>query len=320
MGFQGPPLRSRSAGLPASGQASTEWVGVGFLVAVLMVGISIQLLPSAPGLAHSVQRAILCATSLAGGCPVDPDLAGVYGEELAGTVEALAPELRLEEGVLGMPVDFRTCRSPGCAEGEGLVREGSLAGETATLFTRVIDCRQDGSSAGNPGCRGRAAGNLYVQYWAYFPESATFRGVPVLADAGHHPHDWEAFQVRIGPDGSVSQRASSHAGYVHGRTFLNWPSDAGLDGPEVILEAIGLRAPGGWGPGTGRWFLAGGSHAGAVSADADRHPITVKGTGIRLVPLERARTGPLADPARFEPITPPWRKRVWTQPESGSTG
>ena len=307
---------------PASqaGQASPEWTGLALLAAALLAGLSVAVGGPASGLAHSVKRSILCAVSLDGGCPEPPALASAYGEEVSREVERLVPELRFEEGVLGMPVDFRTCRSPGCAEGEGRARSGSLAGEPATLFTRVVDCRHGGADAGRPGCRGDAAGNLYLQYWAYFPESATFRGVPVLAERGYHPHDWESVQVRIGPDGAFSQRASSHAGHVHGRSPLNWPTDAGLRGPERILERLGMRGGGGWGSWTGRWYLAGGSHAGAASADPERHPVAIRRTGIRLVPLEAVRSDPLARPARFDPITPPWRKRLWFDPEATGTG
>lgn len=316
------PRTLGTTGIPArcSGQSSAEWVALALVISLLLAGLSASGMPSAPGLAHSLYRSILCATSLAGGCPGGSDLKAAYGDEVARKVEELAPELHLEDGLLGMPVDFRTCRSPACAEGEGLTRTGSLAGEPATLFTRVVDCRKGGSEAAGRGCGGEAAGNLYVHYWAYYPESATFRGVPVLAERGHHFHDWEGVQLRIGPDGSISQRASSHSGYVHERSVLNWPTDAGLAGPERALEAIGLREPGGWGDWTGRWYVAGGSHAGAASAEAGRHPITIRKSRIQLVPLEQVKSDPLARPARFDPITPPWRKRVWTEPESRSTG
>ena len=303
-----------------AGQATVEWTGLAFLVVALMVAISIPAAGSAPGLVHSVYRSMLCAVSLGGGCSGPPDLASVYGDGIARELERLAPELHLEDGLLGMPVDFRTCRSPACAEGEGLARPGSTAGESATLFTRVVDCREGGADADRPGCLGSAAGNLYLQYWAYYPESATFRGVPVLAERGYHRHDWESAMVRVGPDGEVAQRASSHAGYVHGRSALNWPSDAGLRGAERALERLGIRDRGGWGRWTGRWFVAGGSHAGAAVADRQAHPITIPRRGIRLVPLEAIRSGPLARPARFDPITPPWRKAVWTDPEAIGTG
>ncbi len=303
-----------------SGQASPEWIGLALALAAALGAMFVVAGPSAPGFAHSVYRSLLCAASLSGGCPERPGLATTYGGEVGRTLRSHAPELRLEDGVLGMPVDFRTCRGSACAEGSGLDRSGSVAGEPATLFTRVIDCRAGGAGSGGVACGGEASGNLYLQYWAYFPESSTFRGVPFLAARGHHRHDWETLQVRIEPDGTVSQRASSHAGYVYGRSALNWPSDAGLRGAERALETLGIRQRGGWGRWTGRWYVAGGSHAGAASADPSSHPVTVGRDRIRLIPLERAVTGPLARPARFDPIAPPWRKRVWTDPEAGGTG
>lgn len=309
----------RDAG-SCSGQASPEWIGLALALAAALATLFVVAAPSAPGLAHSVYRSLLCAVSLAGSCPERPSLAATYGEEVSRKLESLAPELRLEDGPLGMPVDFRTCRSPACAEGVGLRRSGSLAGEPATLFTRVIDCRAAGADSGGVACGGGASGNLYLQYWAYFPESSTFRGVPFLAARGHHPHDWETTQVRVEPDGTVSQRTSSHAGYVYGRSVLNWPTDAGLRGVERGLEELGVRQRGGWGGWTGRWYVAGGSHAGAASADPSSHPVTIGRDRIRLVPLEGTVAGPLARAARFDPITPPWRKRAWTDPESDGTG
>ncbi|MFZ9669179.1 MAG: hypothetical protein ACO3CR_04920 [Solirubrobacterales bacterium] len=303
-----------------SGQASLEWTGLAVVLAAGLGALFVVVAPSAPGFAHSVYRSLLCAASLSGGCPERPSLAATYGEEVSRRLESLAPELRLEDGVLGMPVDFRTCRSPACAEGSGITRSGSLADEPATLFTRVIDCRTIRANSEGAACGGEASGNLYLQYWAYFPESSTFRGAPVLERRGYHRHDWETTQVRIEPDGTVSQRTSSHAGYVYGRSVLNWPTDAGLRGVERGLESLGIRERGGWGRRTGRWYVAGGSHAGAASADPSSHPVTVGRDRIRLVPLETTMTGALARAARFDPITPPWRKRVWTDPESDGTG
>ncbi len=309
---------------PASqaGQASPEWTGLALLVAALLAGLSVAVGGPASGLAHSVKRSILCAVSLDGGCPEPPALASAYGEEVSREVERLVPELRFEEGVLGMPVDFRTCRSPACAEsaGSGVIR-ASEAAEPMTLFTRVIDCREGEGSHGAM-CEGPARGNLYIHYWAYFPESSTFRGVPFLEDRGHHPHDWESTQVRIAPDGSISQRASSHAGYNHGRSVANWPSDAGVELPSGVDRLLRRDSPGGWGPWTGRWLVEGGSHAGNVSdpGGLSRYPRMSPGRKVRLIPLEAILREPLVRPAGFDPITPPWEKRVWSDPEAGGTG
>ena len=73
----------REAGSGDSGQASPEWVGLLFTVALLMAGLSIPALPSAASLVHSVYRSFLCATALDGGCPEPEGLDGVYGEAIA---------------------------------------------------------------------------------------------------------------------------------------------------------------------------------------------------------------------------------------------
>jgi hypothetical protein len=146
--------------------------------------------------------------------------------------------------------------------------------------------------------------------------------VPVLEDEGYHAHDWESVQVRVGPDGEVSQRASSHAGYNHTRSAANWGSDMGSDVLRTAAETVGLREEGGWGEATGRWYVAGGSHAGNAAdpgGDGD-YTSRTPGPAVRLIPLEQVRGGPLAKPADFSPIIPPWAKQVWTEPEAEGTG
>lgn len=290
------------------GQSTLEWVGLITLIAALMAAFTAAGLrvPGA-GLAHSVSTKILCAASLSGGCAGEGSLEAAYGNEVADLVRAGAPTLMYGRDMLGLPVDYRTCRSPYCADGtgEGAVEE-STAGEPVTLFTRVVE--RDGST--------------YVQYWAYYPESASLRGAPVLEEKGYHLHDWESVQVRVGPDGTVSQRASSHAGYNHSRSATNWGSDMGWGFLTDATEAVGLREEGGWGEPTGRYLIAGGSHAGNVAGDlgSGEYPSYTPASLIRLVPLETVRNGPLARPARFDPINPPWEKEVWTDPEAEGTG
>jgi hypothetical protein len=288
------------------GQGTLDWVGLVLLVSLLMVVLasSLGIVPGT-SLVQSLSRSLLCATSLSKDCLPEGSLEGAYGNEVARLVRANAPQILFGPDRLGMPVDFRSCRSPGCASGpdSGTI-ETSDAGEPATLFTRVI--RHDGT--------------IWIQYWAYYPESASLRGVPVLEDRGYHVHDWESAQVRLGPDGEVRQRASSHAGYNHSRSVFNWGSDMGSDVLSGVAEASGLRERGGWGEATGRWYVAGGSHAGNARDDDDGYTSTVPRTAIRLIPLEQIRGGPLARPADFTPITPPWQKRVWTDPEAEGTG
>jgi hypothetical protein len=258
-------------------------------------------------LVHSVSRSLLCAASLSSDCLSEGSLERAYGEDTAELVRENAPEILFGPDLLGLPVDFRSCRSPGCAQAarDGTVT-ASAAGEPVTLFTRVVE-------------RG---GTTWIQYWAYYPESASLRGVPVLEDEGHHAHDWESVQVRVGPDGEVSQRASSHAGYNHTRSAANWGSDMGSDVLRTAAETVGLREEGGWGEATGRWYVAGGSHAGNAAdpgGDGD-YTSRTPGPAVRLIPLEQVRGGPLARPADFSPITPPWAKQVWTDPEAEGTG
>ncbi|MCC6755062.1 MAG: hypothetical protein IT199_01635 [Solirubrobacterales bacterium] len=290
------------------GQSTIEWVGLITLIAGLMATFAAAGIQApALGLAHSVSTRILCAASLSGSCAGEGSLDAAYGEELAGLVRSGAPTLMYGRDMLGLPVDYRTCRSPYCADGtgEGEVTE-STAGEPVTLFTRVIE----------------REGSTYVQYWAYYPESASLRGAPVLEQKGYHPHDWESIQIRVAADGTISERASSHAGYNHSRSAANWGSDMGWGFATDLTEAVGLREKGGWGEPTGRYLIAGGSHAGNVDGELgdDEYPSYTPARLIRLVPLESIKDGPLARPARFDPITPPWEKEVWTEPEAEGTG
>jgi hypothetical protein len=305
------------------GQATIEWTGLVLVVAAVFAAL-VFAGSSVPGtaLVHSISRSLLCAASVSHDCLGAGEVEDVYDVEISGLLRRHTPEVHFGPDLLGLPVDFRTCRSPACADPGGTGDlTGSTAGEPVTLFTRVIDCRPQASRRPSD-CRGERSGNVYLQYWAYYPESASLRGVPVLEDRGYHPHDWESFQVRIGPGGEVSQRASSHAGYNHSRSAGNWGADAGWDLGRAVAEKLGLRGRGGWGPGTGRLLVAGGSHAGNVDGPLGEgeYPRRVVPRKVRLVPLEFALRGPLARPARFDPISPPWAKKVWVDPEEQGTG
>lgn len=276
------------------------------------------------GLVHSISRQMLCAVSLSNACGSSATLESAYGEPLAGMVRDQAPELLYGRDMLGLPVDYRTCRSAYCAEGpgEGVVTE-SDAGEPVTLFTRVIDCRGGERSASEVDCGGDREGRTYIQYWAYYPESASLRGVPVLEKEGYHPHDWESVQVRIDDDGTVSQRASSHQGHNHNRSKANWGADAGLGWLNDLAESTGVRPAGGWGEASGQYLIAGGSHAGNVTdpdRSADTYPSRTPAGRVRLIPIESIRNDALSRPAGFDPITPPWEKKLWLDPEEEGTG
>jgi hypothetical protein len=191
----------------------------------------------------------------------------------------------------------------------------------------VIDCRAGHvvrTEVWGGNCSGGRAGNLYLQYWLYYPGSATGEGNTPLKDPirrvstalGHstyHPDDWEGYQVRVGPGGS-SARATAHRGYSY---ELNRP---------LIPYALRRRPDGswqwertpvpvnGWGPEGDTYYISGGSHAGTARVQRSV-PRTTKDGQLVLIPLE---TLPDRDRYSFA-ISPPWRKRVYFDPEYAGT-
>ena len=120
--------------------------------------------------------------------------------------------------------------------------------------------------------------------------------------------------MRIGPDGRVAQRASSHHGYNYERSIVNGPSDAGIDLVREATEDVGLREVNGWGPETGLLEVSGGSHAGNVGS-GERGTRFIPGRRVHLVPLE-----PIAAHSHSTfAVVPPWLKQVWRDPEASGT-
>jgi hypothetical protein len=293
------------------GQSTVEWVALLLLVALLFAGL-LATGVRVPGtaLAEGIASRVLCAVALTDGCSDEPALVAAYGDEVGRLARRHMPTLAFEDGSRAIPVDWRRCRSDGCADGpeQGMVTS-SDAGMPATAFVHVVDCRAHRRAA----CADRAAGNLYLQYWLYYPDSATLRGVPIAAERGYHADDWESVQLRVGADGDVDQRASSHHGYNYRGDEFNLASDAGIDVLRELDETVGARAENGWGPETGVLLVSGGSHAGNLGDDrGDRF---TPGSRVNLVPLE-----PIAatDNTAFA-VSPPWRKQVWRDPESSGT-
>jgi hypothetical protein len=233
------------------------------------------------------------------------------------------PTIFFERGSQALPVDFRRCRATDCGDGgaRGLVHKTD-AGLPVTAFVHVIDCREGDVASGEPGgeglsdCSGSRAGTLYIQYWLYYADSATLRGIPIVGDAGHHGDDWESVQIRIGPDGEVEERASSHHGYNYSRSLANAGSDLGFDPLREAAEAVGARPSNGWGTETRLLLVSGGSHAGNADGFLRIDHVT-PGRRVHLVPLEPIVAAE-SDAYGFA-ISPPWRKRVWHDPEATST-
>jgi hypothetical protein len=302
------------------GQSTVEWIGLLMLVALSLAGL-VAAGVRIPGnaLAQAIAARILCAASLADRCSGDePVLIAAYGTEVGKLVREHMPSLLFERGSRAVPVDFRRCRNTACGDGteHGYVRRTD-AGLPVSAFVHVVDCRPDAreaSEADGVDCSGERDGNLYIQYWTYYADSATLRGIPIVGDEGFHEDDWEGVQIRIRPDGNVDERASSHHGYNYDEGTANWGSDIGAGALKGLAEAAGIRPADGWGPETHLLFVSGGSHAGNAFDVRDIERLT-PGRRTHLIPLE-----PIAatSEAHFA-INPPWQKKVWRNPEAEGT-
>ena len=298
-------IEGHSAG--ERGQATVEWIGLVLLAGVAFAALA-ALVPHVDGRSFGGLLAHRIACTAKGGCDDgDDELAHAYGNDGAALVRRHAPSLVYEPGERQLPVDWRTCRTPRCAEApddRDLDAHRSTAGEPATVFTRLI----------------RRGGRTWVQYWLYFPDSnSTWMGSDVAWEAswllpqlrrivagtsdypGFHKDDWESIQVRIDPDGRTWIRASAHGGY---KTCADC-DDA-------------------WMPATGWTAVSRGSHAGHVPTTpsgarplypgADMRERTSTAEGLRLIPLETLKRNAYG---RLDPgISPPWEKEVYRRPRS----
>ena len=302
------------------GQGAVEYVGLICLAALALACLFAAGVSAPAGvLARAIASRVLCAAAIADRCGDEPTLIAAYGTEVGQLVRRHMPSLLFERGSMAVPVDFRECRETVCGDGagRGYVRR-TETGLPVSAFVHVVDCRVDaaeGSEAAGADCSGSRAGNLYIQYWTYYADSATLRGVPVAGEAGYHRDDWEGVQIRIRPDGTVDERASSHNGYnQRPGPVAGWASDAGIDSVKHATEALGLRAENGWGPETHLLIVSGGSHAGNTAGIPHIERLTPRNR-VHLIPLE-----PIAatSTTRFA-VSPPWRKHVWHDPEAEGT-
>lgn len=315
------------------GQASLEWVGLVLLVALVFAG-AVAVVPRFDGrsFAGALVHAMVCAAK--GGCDDgDRGLALAYGQRDAALVRSHTPGLVYEPGVYALPVDFRSCRSHSCSDAPDRrdldVHTTTRGGLPATVFTRLQ----------------RRAGETFIHYWFYYPDSTTtvagakrahawVAGPTGRAFAGAIPHelarrvpypgehrdDWESYQVRIDARGRAWSRASAHRGY----TSCKQSACAGR-----------------WLPETGWTRVSRGSHAGHVPWQVERRWDTRDGrlevvprrpelpgldtrertttaAGVRLVPLEKVDHGAYE---RLGPgISPPWEKAIYNDPLDSGTG
>lgn len=309
-----------------------EWVALVLLVALLLTATvaAIGLRPPGASIAGVVLERLVCAVRLTEDCREEPKLVDAYGDDTAALLRAHAPTLLYEDGMTALPIDYRRCRADACAAGAGdgpVTRSNS--DEPVVAFTHAVDCRSGhagASEAAGADCSGERAGNLYLSYWFYYPGSATAEGStplkgPIrkasakLGKPTFHPDDWESYQVRIGPAGRLA-RASSHHSYSY-----ELGGGGLIPGHRLARGARGsvrlTRKPeivNGWGPDLGTLYVSGGSHAGNARVN---RPIsrTTRGHRLHLIPLGEIARG---DQSEFA-VTPPWRKRVFFDPEYEGT-
>jgi hypothetical protein len=143
--------------LPGSGtekgSASVEQVGLAALLALVLVAAIAAVasggdVDAGRTLARAIGRKVVCSPRLPDACRHHP-LVPAYGWPLARLVRALAPlpeALPGADGTALLPVDFRDCRSPGCAAGS----------RRPVAFTSIEDRR-------------RGLGWVEITYWLYRP-------------------------------------------------------------------------------------------------------------------------------------------------------
>jgi hypothetical protein len=302
------------------GQGTVEWIGLVCVVSLLLVVVlATGVAVSGLDLARTVAGRILCAVELADGCGDEPVLIATYGDEIGRLVRRHMPTIGFEAGSRAVPVDYRRCRETTCGDApdDGLVHRTDER-LPVTAFVHVVDCRvgaKEASEGAGIDCSGDRAGHLYIEYFLFYANSATLRGVPIVGDAGEHKDDWESVEVRINPDGTVDERASSHDGYNYSLQDLDWGSDAGIGVLKDLAEDLDVRHPDGWGPETGLLLVSGGSHAGNATG-APRGTRFTPGRRVHLIPLEPIA----ADEHATFTVVPPWLKEVWRDPEAEGTG
>lgn len=286
------------------GQGTVEYIGVLLLVVVLLGAVLIAAGARLPGaeLARLLAQRLVCAVRLLD-CGTDA-LERSFGAELAATLRERTPEIRFEDGeFVSLPVDPRSCRERRCADSSERGRlDSSFEGEAPTAFVHVIDCRAE-PDPDQAECGGDRSGELYLQYWLYYPDSHTR---PFGRLGGYHRDDWESFQIRIGRDREADARASSHHGHQYGADKL---SDVD---PDAGVAGLGGQS---WGPSQGYLWVSAGSHAGRADG-GDHYFRSVRPNELRLIPFDAA----ISELAELEfGVTPPWRKQVWRDPEFEGT-
>jgi hypothetical protein len=263
------------------GQASVETAALWGLVALLLIGLGALL---APGLRHSVVRALGTALPHAGGSSrLTPDERALRNPLLRSLIDRALPRMVLERDATGeddeVPV-WTSCRHVPCA------RSGSAQ---PVLHVHVVHTLL----------------GVVVELWTYYPDSRTSH-LPLAALRGYHHDDWEALFVAFDRSGVIrGARASAHSGYNGTDPWWDQSADD-------------------WAPYAGVVYRASGSHAlGFERTDIDLAGdawngdlATVEPGSFRLVAADRVALRGLT----FDPeVAPPWDKAAWRNPGTRHT-
>lgn len=164
------------------GTASVEQASLAALIALLLLAAIAALAAGGEidprhSLGGTIARRLACAPRLPDACHHHP-LVPAYGWPLARLARALAPAPTAVAGPSGLPlapVDFRRCRSEGCAVAAG--PHTTASGRRTTAFTQVDDRR-------------RSLGWVELTFWLYRPglgwEGITRRAGKAQIEAASH--------------------------------------------------------------------------------------------------------------------------------------
>ena len=145
-----------------SGSATIEHAGLSLLIGLIAVALAAALASGPPSegareLGTALARKLRCGAVGPGPCWRDP-LTEAYGRSLAGAVRAMAPAPLTRPSASGplLPVDFRRCRSAGCAAPGPQSPRLTRSGRRTTGFVEVEDSRA-------------STGSVAIVYWLYRP-------------------------------------------------------------------------------------------------------------------------------------------------------
>ena len=136
------------------GQSTVEWVALVLLVFAAIAVMATVVSVGIPGaaLVRAIAAKLACAARITNRAPPGPPGSRPpTATSSAALVTDSAPELRYEQGMRALPVDYRRCREDGCAEGAetGEIWRSRL-GEPAVAFIHAIDCRAGSVTAAGP--------------------------------------------------------------------------------------------------------------------------------------------------------------------------